>query len=289
MKNSITILIETRYGDLRASEKKAADYILKHMDKIRGMSLEKAAKKSGVSQPTIIRLTRALGFRGYKEFRYAIVEELAREQEGEERKLMYGYSLSRNDRLDDIPGKVVATTERIMEETLKNFSVNIYEKVIQTLKQARMIDIYSVENSNAVALDLLTKLLYLGFHCRHFDDHYHQKISAGSLTEEDVAIGVSFSGYSKDTVEVMKEAKKSGARTIVVTSFRNSLISKYADLLICTSQEQLFYGDAIFSRTSQMMVVDMIYMGLIVSDYDRFVKRLDKSSRTIRDKAYPSV
>lgn len=171
MKNSITILIETRYGDLRASEKKAADYILKHMDKIRGMSLEKAAKKSGVSQPTIIRLTKALGFRGYKEFRYAIVEELAREQEGEERKLMYGYSLSRNDRLDDIPGKVVATTERIMEETLKNFSVNIYEKVIQTLKQARMIDIYSVENSNAVALDLLTKLLYLGFHCRPFDLH----------------------------------------------------------------------------------------------------------------------
>lgn len=289
MKNNITILIETRYGDLRASEKQAADYILKHMDKIRGMSLEKAAKKSGVSQPTIIRLTKALGFHGYKEFRYALVEELAREQEGEERKLMYGYSLSRNDRLEDIPGKVVATTERIMEETLKSFSVNIYEKVIEALKKARIIDIYSVENSNAVALDLLTKLLYLGFQCRHFDDYYHQKISAGSLTKEDVAVGISFSGYSKDTVEVMKEAKKSGARTIVITSFRNSLISKYADLLICTSQEQLFYGDAIFSRTSQMMVVDMIYMGLIVSEYDRFAKRLDKSSRTIRDKAYPAV
>lgn len=75
----------------------------------------------------------------------------------------------------------------------------------------------------------------------------------------------------------------------MITSFRNSLISRYADLLICTSQEQLFYGDAIFSRTSQMMVVDMIYMGLIASDYDRFAKQLDKNSRTIRDKAYPPL
>ena len=63
MKNGITILIETRYGDLRASEKRAADYILAHMEKIRELSLEKLAKKSGVSQPTIVRLTKALGFK----------------------------------------------------------------------------------------------------------------------------------------------------------------------------------------------------------------------------------
>lgn len=47
MKNGITILIETRYGDLRASEKRAADYILAHMEKIRELSLEKLAKKAG--------------------------------------------------------------------------------------------------------------------------------------------------------------------------------------------------------------------------------------------------
>lgn len=290
MKNSITILIETKYGDLRTSEKQAADYILAHMDKIRELSLEKLSGKIGVSQPTVVRLSKALGFKGYKEFRYAVVEELARDnREKEGQQPMYGYSLSRKDKLEDIPGKVVATTERIMEETLKNIPISEFKKVIQALKTARVIDIYSVENSNTVALDLLTKLLYLGLPCRHFDDYYHQKISAGCLTKKDVAVGISFSGYSKDTVEVMKEARKSGAATIVITSFRDSLISRYADILICTSRKQLFYGDAIFSRTSQLMVVDMIYMGLIASDYDWFVKQLDRSSRIIRDKAYSPV
>ena len=74
--------------------------------------------------------------------------------------------------------------------------------------------------------------------------------------------------------------------TIVLTNFKDSLISRYADLLLCTSQEQLFYGDAIFSRTTQLLLVDMIYMGLLASDYNRYAGRLDKSSRVIRDKAY---
>ena len=95
-----------------------------------------------------------------------------------------------------------------------------------------------------------------------------------------------YSGCSRDTVDVMKAAKKSGAVTIVLTNFKDSLISRYADLLLCTSQEQLFYGDAIFSRTTQLLLVDMIYMGLLASDYNRYAGRLDKSSRVIRDKAY---
>ena len=136
------------------------------------------------------------------------------------------------------------------------------------------------------ARDLLTKLLYLGLNCRHFDDYYHQRISASNLTGRDAAIGISYSGCSRDTVDVMKAAKKSGAVTIVLTNFKDSLISRYADLLLCTSQEQLFYGDAIFSRTTQLLLVDMIYMGLLASDYNRYAGRLDKSSRVIRDKAY---
>lgn len=84
----------------------------------------------------------------------------------------------------------------------------------------------------------------------------------------------------------MKIAKKSGATTIVITNFKDSAISKYADLLICTSQDQMFYGDAIFSRTSQLLLVDMIYMGLLISRYETYSQKLDRSSKIISDKAY---
>lgn len=286
MKSEMILLIETKYGDMRTSEQKAADYIIQNFEQVPRMSLGNLAKGGGVSQPTVLRMLKAIGFPGFKEFRYAVLEELARSEKDVPTSPLYGYSLSKEDRLEDIPGKIVTTTSRLMEENLKNISMKTYRKVIEVLKKARMIDIYSVENSNVIARDLLTKLLYLGLNCRHMDDIYHQRICASNLTREDVAIGISYSGCSQDTVENMKEAKKSGATTIVMTNFKDSLISQYADLLICTSQQQLFYGDAIFSRTTQLVLVDMIYMGLLVSDDQKYEKSLDRSSKVIQNKAY---
>lgn len=287
MKNYITKQIEAGYGDLRRSEKQAADYILSHMEEAADLPLDRLAYSAKVSQPTVLRMLKALGFNGYKDFRYQLVAELARETDREKPdQIMYGYTLSRQDTLEEIPIKMAATTQRMMEETLKNFSGKSYQKAVQKLKKARLIDIYSVENSEVTAMDLLTKLLYLGLPCRHFSDYYFQRISAGSLTSEDVAVGISYSGESKDTVDVMRTARKAGACTIVITNFRDSTIAKYADILICTSQEQFFYGDAIFSRTTQLLIVDMIYMGIIASDYERNVEQLNRCEKVVREKAY---
>lgn len=287
MKNYITKQIEAGYGDLRRSEKQVADYILSHMEEAADLPLDRLAYSAKVSQPTVLRMLKALGFNGYKDFRYQLVAEFARETDREKPdQIMYGYTLSRQDTLEEIPIKMAATTQRMMEETLKNFSGKSYQKAVQKLKKARLIDIYSVENSEVTAMDLLTKLLYLGLPCRHFSDYYFQRISAGSLTSEDVAVGISYSGESKDTVDVMRTARKAGACMIVITNFRDSTIAKYADILICTSQEQFFYGDAIFSRTTQLLIVDMIYMGIIASDYERYVEQLNRCEKVVREKAY---
>ena len=100
-------------------------------------------------------------------------------------------------------------------------------------------------------------------------------------------MGISYSGESKDTVDVMKTAKKAGATTIAITNFKDSPISRYADILICTSQEQFIYGNAIFSRIPQLQIVDMLYMGIIASDYDRYVKILDRGEKMVRERHTP--
>lgn len=287
MQKTIEQRIRSGYGDMRKSEQRAADYILDHLNHVRELSLDRLANEAEVSQPTVIRMLKALGFKGYREFRDQLLGEYARDEEGEGRTTpLYGYPLHKGERLEDIPRNMTAMTERMLQETLKNFSVKTYKQIVEVLKHARIIDIYSVENSEVTAQDFVAKLLYLGFSCRHFGDHYYQRIAAGSLTSEDVAVGISYSGSSKDTVDVMKTAKKAGATTIVLTNFKDSPISRYADYLICTSQEQLFYGDAIFSRASQLLIVDMIYMGIIASDYDYYVRQLDSCEKVVREHAY---
>ena len=290
MENGIIRQIESCYADLRKSEKQAADYIMEHIEQTSELSLDRLAKAAGVSQPTVLRMLKNIGFAGYKEFRYQLVAELARlktTENGEKERpqeLMYGYHLDRGEGLGEIPFNITMTTERMLEETMKNFPKKTYSRVIHALKNARLIDIYGVENSEVTAVDLLTKLLYLGMPCRHFSDCYLQQIAAGRLTQEDVAVGISYSGESKDTVNAMKAAKHAGACTIAITNFRESSISRYSDILICTSQEQHFYGNAIFSRSPQILIVDMIYMGIISSDYEYYAGQLKKCEKVVREK-----
>ena len=85
MKNGIAKQIMSGYGDLRKSEKKAADYILKNMERAAELSIDRLAEAAGVSQPTVLRMLRAFGFSGYKDFKYQLVSELAQseaEQQG---------------------------------------------------------------------------------------------------------------------------------------------------------------------------------------------------------------
>ena len=60
MEDRVEFMIKSGYEKLRTSEKKAADYILKHLEEVREMPMEKLARNSGVSQPTVVKMAKAL-------------------------------------------------------------------------------------------------------------------------------------------------------------------------------------------------------------------------------------
>lgn len=177
MDGSMRRKIESVYGSLRPSERKAADYLLEYRGRAGDLLMEELAGAAGVSQPTVMRFVKALGYSGFREFKYALVQEEARGQRKEGEIELYGFQLSSRDRLEEIPGKIVATSIRMLEETLKSIRAKDYRQAVE----ARSIVIYSVENSVCTASDLMTKLLYLGLDCRMYGDYYLQNASAGNL------------------------------------------------------------------------------------------------------------
>lgn len=285
--NRVKIRIQQIYAGLRPSEQKVADYILEYKGKASKLLMETLAQETGVSQPTVIRFVKAAGYEGFKDFKYALVQEEAKEQPEDSDKIsLYGFQLSKKDRLEDVPGKIVTTSIDMLEETLKNISMKEYKRAVEAVLGAENIVIYSVENSVCTANDLLTKLTYLGLKCRIYGDYYLQNVSAVNLTRKDLAIGISYSGCSRHTVEMLALAQKAGATTLALTNFENSLLAKYADIVLCASNRQFLYGDTIFSRITQLALVDMIYAGVLNRDYDRCSKKLNKTSSIVNKRAY---
>lgn len=279
--------IKSKYFDLRPSEVKVADYVLRNAKEVSKISIANLSETTGVSEPTIIRFVKCIGYKGYREFKDHIIADMVGNKIDENISMLHGFKLQKEDKIQNIPQKTINTTINILGETLKSICTKSYEESINMIINARRIDIYGVENSISVISDLTNKLLYLGLDVRRQEDIYMQNLCASSLTEEDLAIGISYSGTSKDTVDIMKRAKNSGAKTLVITNFDKSMISNFADVVIHGSNSKNdIYGNAIFSRTSQIAIVDMIYMGIILSDYERFSKTLDVNGDISSHKSY---
>ena len=152
--NKVKIKIQQIYAGLRPSEQKVADYILSYEGKASRLLMETLALETGVSQPTVIRFVKAAGFEGFKDFKYALVREEAKEQPEDNEKIgLYGFPLSKKDRLEDIPGKIVTTSVEMLDETLKNISMKEYRRAVEAVLKAENIVIYSVENSVCTAND----------------------------------------------------------------------------------------------------------------------------------------
>lgn len=284
----IRFRIRQIYPHLRPSEQKVADYILGYTRSARTLLVEEVAEKTGVSQPTVIRFVKAAGFQGFRDFKYALMQEEAREDPEEENGSidLYGFQISRTDPLEEIPGKIINTSLEMLEETRRHISLKEYRKAVEAILGAENIVIYSVENSICTAMDLLTKLIYLGLNCRIYQDYYLQHVSAVNLTERDLAIGISYSGCSRHTVEMMAQAKKAGAATLVLTNFENARIADYADIVLCASNRQFLYGNTIFSRISQLALVDMLYAGLLNRDYENLSRKLNQTNTIVAKRAY---
>ncbi len=284
---SVINKIKDKYFELRPSEAKVAEYILKNSKEVAKMSIGTLASETEVSQPTIVRFVKAIGYSSYREFKDDIISNISRNLEEYCTNSLYGFNLKKEDRIKEVPKKAINTNINILKETLNSINIDSFEEAIKMIIGSKKIAIFGVENSVTVVNDLANKLMYLGLDVRCNNDVYMQNLCAASLTKDDLAIGISYSGTSKDTVDAMKKAKENGAKTLIITNFEKSIISKYADKIIHTSSSNSnIYGSAIFSRTNQIVIVDMLYMGIILSDYERFSKELDKNGQIAIQKSY---
>lgn len=281
--------IKKVYSSLSASEERVADFVLSNGYAVSTMSLNKLSISVGVSEPTIIRFVKKIGCSGYSEFKMNLMKDWGRNSVSEknENNVLVDLHINKDERLEDIPQKMIGITIKALEDTLNLIDIEKYSEAIELITNANVIDVYGVGNSGSIASDIMNKLIRIGLNCRAYPDNHVQQIYASHLTNKDVAIAISHSGNTIDTVNSLKIAKESGAKTIALTNFRGAAISQYADIVFYTGDvETTFYSETMASRMSQLAIVDMLYMGVLSRNYESFIKRLEKTNMLVKEKNY---
>ncbi|MFD0677454.1 MULTISPECIES: MurR/RpiR family transcriptional regulator [unclassified Paenibacillus] len=274
----ILTAIREQLETMNRKEKEIAAYILDQSQQVTQMGITELAQQSGSSTATISRFCKLFHFSGYTEFKVKLAAELAQQPiEQSYQDIVAGNPLTR------IVEAMEANHVRSITDTTRLLDMKQLEKAIDALKQARQIDIYGVATSGLVAQDFYQKLIRIGKRAVTFSDPHMAVTSASNLTPDDLAIGISYSGETSETIAAFKCASENGATTISLTKFGSNKLASLADISLFTStlEEGMRRGD-MASRIAQLHIIDILFVGLISEQFHDLVPRLENSFQMVK-------
>lgn len=275
------IKIRSVYNSLTKAEKKVADYVLANSREVIYLSITELSEKCNTGETTIVRFCRRIGLSGFQEFKLNLAKDVI------EPETSIHENISFEDPIKLQVQKITNDNTQAVANTTKLLSLDEVEKAVEAIVNAKKIDFYGVGASGYTALDAKYKFMRLGLNVDANLDTHIQAISASNLSKEDVAVAISFSGSTKDTVTTYQIAKRSGAKAICITNFARSPITKVADIVLLTSaKETPLRSGALTSKIAQLHVLDILYTAVAIRLRDKAVQALDKTAKVVLDKLY---
>ncbi|GAA1200341.1 MurR/RpiR family transcriptional regulator [Prauserella alba] len=268
------VRIRSLLPGLAKAEQRVAKVVLDDPTTVSRRSITEVALAANTSETTVTRFCKAIGVGGYPQLRIALAADTARSAARTPQ--MHGGDISYDDDLASIVGKIGFTDARAVEETAEQLDVDRLQQVVDVMAGAGRVDVYGVGASAFVAADLQQKLHRIGRVSFSWSDTHIMLTSAAVLGEGDVAVGISHSGATTDTVEALRAAKEHGATTVALTNFPRSPIAEVADHILTTAaRETTFRSGATASRIAQLTVIDCLFIGIAQQHMDDAVKALD--------------
>ena len=269
---TITYTIQENYPALTKSEKKIADYILSSGEKIVHSTMSDIREATKVGGGTIIRFCQKIGFSGFSDLKIAIAkEDFSKQQEDTQESDLFA------KRIKTINTALKATNQRLDNEKIK--------QAVQLITAAKQIYIFGVGSSGNSGNDLEAMLLRVGVQSRSVVDPHFQSQIASLLTEEDLVIGFSLSGRTKDTHDSLRIAKKNHAKIIAITNYQLSPIAQLADIVLQTAIEEFLDGASLAGKISQLYLCDLLVQGYEIENNVNTIELRETVLRSILDKS----
>ena len=248
--------IENSLPDLRKSEKLVGEFVLQDPKSVITMKTAEASKAIGISEPTLIRFCKALGFSGYQEFKINLSQQLAADD------YFVMYEIEEDDSIHELCEKVFDTTISEILNVRSQIHQNILEASIETLAHANRVEFYAFGGSAPVAMDAQHKFFRLKIPSSFITDPHIQFMSANSLNENDVVVAISQSGTTSALVNSVKILRKAGVKVIGIMPGNTPLANICNYPLTINVGENNRISKPNTSRIAYTAVIDVLTMGV---------------------------
>lgn len=273
---NLTTQLKEHYPRLSQAQKKIADYILENPESFLNQSAMEIGEKSKTSPATVIRFGKALGYSSLEELKIHIAKDIGTIKQTETLETIF----SDEDDVEAFTKKTYELIDASLIMTKSRIKTDPYDKAIAALVGAQSVYLFGVGASGLVATDFYQKLMRANKKTFYNLDTHLSLVSSYHTTPDDIAIGFSYSGETKETILAFEQAKMNHTLTIAITREKESTLAKIADIVLTVpNTEGTTRIAAIASKYSSMFVADILFLGLAQEQFEDAEKGFIETSK----------
>ncbi|MEO8828910.1 MurR/RpiR family transcriptional regulator, partial [Lapillicoccus sp.] len=225
------------------------------------LSITDLAARAGTSAATVTRFCRLIGYAGYTPFRLAVAIDSGWIESEETWRVDNGCALNPYDTPDEVLGTLAVSHMRALEATAGSVVLPDIVRIAHAIASSKRVDIYGIGGSALMAVEMQMRLCRIGINAHAWEDVHDGLTSAALQDESSVAIGISNTGRTAETIEMLAQAKSSGSLTLALTGNPDSPLAGLAEIHLATyaPDECLRPGD-LSARHAQLFAIDLLYL-----------------------------
>ncbi|ROT29314.1 MurR/RpiR family transcriptional regulator [Micromonospora sp. HM5-17] len=279
--DSVLVRVRARLTEFTGALRRVAEQVLSDPAGAARATIVELAERSGTSPATVTRFCRAMGFEGYADLRLGIAAETGRAHTAGWT-VDIGREIQPTDPLERVLGQIIAADTRAMHDTATLLDLREVERAADAIAGASRVNIFGASGSALVGEEMQLSLHRIGVAAWAWKDVHEGLSGAALLRPGDVALGISHTGQTRETIETLAEAGSHGATTVALTGFPRSPLAELADIVLLTaSQSTTFRPDALSARHPQLVVLDVLYIAVAQRTHDRAHAAFQRTARAV--------
>lgn len=273
--------INREYYQLTGAERKIADHIMLQRQDCQYMSISELAEVANVAEATVSRFCRRLGYKGYSAFKLAVAGAAAGTKPVNP---LYG-EIAAEDDFSEMCRKLCAADVEAITQTMNMLDAAGVSAAADLLVAAERVLCMGMGGSMVLAREAahLFSTALPNFYA--VEDSHFQAIRCAMLTPRDVVLYYSYSGASRDLMDVVKIVQERGARMILITHYPKSPGAACVDVVLeCGARESPLQTGSIAARISQLYLTDVLFNEVCRRDMDACRERRRRVADALADK-----
>ena len=276
--NSLFVRLSSE-KNFTASERKIANFFLEKPQLAIDATAGKIGKLTSTSSSAVVRFAKKLGYSGFPAMKLDIAVTTTNNQNNSDLT-----EIEAEESITTILEKTSARFKTIPDVITAQNETADFSNATKLIENARHIFVYGVTASALAAQDIQQKFTRVGLDViYHADFHKMMTTMQATATNQDLAIVISESGYTFETLKFKKISLDLELKVIVLTNEIESEIFRGCDVTLTTTSQQ--FDKVRFASTtgllSQLYVVDILFYTYISKHYEESQQKVEETRSRI--------